>query len=191
MANWAEPKVEQVRSGQESPSDDKNSSTSPVEQLFREHNDALLRFLRARLRSDSDAREAAQEAYVRLLQLDRADQPSFLRAYLFKIASNVATDMLRRKSMQARLAPAEEPSPAVHAAQEQALSARQQLQVVQDALNELPPRCRQAFILRRQEEMATTQIGEVLGVSDRMVRLYLARAIEHVQRALDCGEHWA
>jgi RNA polymerase sigma factor (sigma-70 family) len=163
-------------------------STSLIERLFREHNDTLLRFLRARLKSDADAREAAQEAYVRLLQLDRSDQPSFLRAYLFKIASNVATDMLRRQSVHARFAPADEPSPGEGAEQEHALSARQQLMLVQDALNELPPRCREAFLLRRQDQLATIQIGERLGVSDRMVRLYLARAIEHVQQALARAE---
>jgi RNA polymerase sigma-70 factor (ECF subfamily) len=168
----------------ESPAPRDEPSTNPIEQLFREHNDALLRFLRARLNSDADAREAAQEAYVRLLQLDRSDQPSFLRAYLFKIASNVATDMLRRKGVRARLAEPPEPPSAREAVQEQALSARQQLRAVEAALGELPPRCRMAFILRRHEELPTTEIGERLGVTDRMVRLYLARAIEHVQRAV-------
>ncbi|MDB5459182.1 MAG: sigma-70 family polymerase sigma factor, partial [Caulobacteraceae bacterium] len=185
MSNRAEPKIGKLEAETYVPSGDSRPSPSLVERLFREHNETLLRFLRARLRSDADAREAAQEAYVRLLQLDRSDQPSFLRAYLFRIASNVATDMLRRKNLQARFATGDEQAPSSAGAQEDALGARQQLQLVQSALNELPPRCRQAFLLRRQEDLATTQIGERLGVSDRMVRLYLARAIEHVQQALD------
>ena len=185
MANWAGSKVEKL-AAEHDPTPGDDGGTGSVERLFREHNDALLRFLRARLRSDADAREAAQEAYVRLLQLDQSNQPSFLRAYLFRIAANVATDMLRRKSLQARVAASEEdaPAPMVGATQEQALSARQQLRLVQEALNELPPRCREAFLLRRQDELATIQIAERLGVSDRMIRLYLARAIEHVQQAL-------
>lgn len=188
MAKWAERKAAQVRSDPDSPSNDKGASASSVELLFREHNDTLIRFLRARLKSDADAREAAQEAYVRLLQLDHADQPSFLRAYLFKIAANVAADMLRRKKVRARLTPVDDQVFDPGAAQEQALSARQQLLRVQEALNELPPRCRQAFLLRRQDEMTTLQIGETMGVSDRMVRLYLVRAIEHVQQALEREE---
>src|SRR5688572_6831283 len=76
---------------------------SRIESLFREHNDTLLRFLRARLHSEADAREAAQEAYARLLQLDDTGQLSFLRAYLFRIAANVATDLLRRRTVQNRV----------------------------------------------------------------------------------------
>jgi RNA polymerase sigma-70 factor (ECF subfamily) len=165
-------------------SGDHGPSTNPIERLFREHNDSLLRFLRTRLRSDADAREAAQEAYVRLLQLDQTDQPSFLRAYLFKIAANVATDMLRRRNVRARHTPADDTDPNDFVGQEQVLADRQQMQLVQEAIDELPPRCRQAFLLKRDDEMATLQIGELLGVSDRMVRLYLARAIEHIQQAL-------
>ena len=36
---------------------------SELEELFREHNEALLRLLIARLGSADDAREVAQEAY--------------------------------------------------------------------------------------------------------------------------------
>lgn len=158
---------------------------SRIESLFREHNDTLLRFLRARLRSEADAREAAQEAYVRLLQLDDPGQLSFLRAYLFRIAANVATDLLRRRAVQSRVQQDdlffESDAPAT---QERALAAREQLVAVERALAELPPRCREAFLLSRREGWASGRIAAHLGVSDRMVRLYLVRALEHLEAAL-------
>lgn len=158
---------------------------SPVELLFREHNDALLRFLRARLRSDADAHEVAQEAYVRLLQLDRPDQPSFMRAYLFKIAANVASDLVRRRAVRRVDDGAEIGDVGDPPTQEKALAARQQLKAVKEALEELPARCREAFVLSRHDGRSTSDIAVELGVSDRMVRLYLVRAIEHVQAALE------
>ncbi len=160
-------------------------ANSRIEDLFREHNDTLLRFLRARLHSEADAREAAQEAYVRLLQLDDPGQLSFLRAYLFRIAANVATDLLRRRSLQTRahdeigFFDADAP-----ATQERGLQARQQLAAVEAALSELPPKCREAFLLSRREGWGSARIAAHLGVSDRMVRLYLVRALEHLERAL-------
>ncbi|WP_025895933.1 RNA polymerase sigma factor [Kordiimonas gwangyangensis] len=75
-----------------------------VENLFREHNQALLAFLRARLASDQAARDVAQEAYVKLLQLDRPQEISFLRAYLYKIAANLATDHRRRQKTRDKVA---------------------------------------------------------------------------------------
>src|SRR5882724_1316303 len=68
-----------------------------IDQIFREHNHSLLRFLAGRLASEQDAKEVAQEAYVRLLQLDRPEGVSFLKAFLFKTAANLAIDRVRRR----------------------------------------------------------------------------------------------
>jgi RNA polymerase sigma factor (sigma-70 family) len=162
------------------------AGATSVEELFRDHNDNLLRFLRARLRSDADAREAAQEAYVRLLQLDRPDQPSFMRAYLFKVASNVAADIMRRRAVRSRSAMemADRAVAAEGPDQERSLVAKEQLRIATQAIQALPPKCREAFIMSRHEGCSTVQIGERLNVSDRMVRLYLVRALEHVEAAL-------
>ena len=167
-----------------------SAPNSRIEHLFREHNDTLLRFLRTRLHSEADAREAAQEAYVRLLQLDNPEQLSFLRAYLFKIAANVATDLIRRRAMQGQAQQEGFADAAMPATQERALEARQDLALIEVALAELPPRCREAFVLSRQEEWSTARIAAHLDVSDRMIRLYLARALEHIEAALAGSQPW-
>src|ERR1700728_1336274 len=66
-----------------------------VSRLFREHNRALILFLSARLKDVQSAREVAQEAYVKVLQLQSPGSVKFLRAYLFKVAGNLAIDWLR------------------------------------------------------------------------------------------------
>jgi RNA polymerase sigma factor (sigma-70 family) len=159
-------------------------NASSVEALFREHNHTLLRFLQSRLNNEADAREAAQESYVRLLQLDQENQPSFLRAYLFRIAANVATDVLRKRRTRGPVELAEAADQPEPATQEERLAARQELDLVSAALAELPPRCREAFLLSRNEGWSTQQIGSHLNVTDRMVRLYLVRALEHIQLAV-------
>ena len=161
-----------------------HTSGAKVERLYREHNESLVRFLRARLRSDADAREAAQEAYVRLLGLDNPDQPSFVRAYLFRVAANVATDVLRRKAVARRNATPADQDDIHSATQERRLSAKQDLERIDRALLELPPRCRAAFMMSRFEGCRTGDIACRLGVSERMVRQYLVRSLEHLQRAI-------
>lgn len=153
-----------------------------VEDLFRQHNKALVQFLRSRLGSDQDAREVAQEAYVRLLQLDRPEELSFLRAYLFKIAANLAIDHVRRlgraRSVSAELPLFEFPEAPT---QEARLGARDDLKIVSQAIGELPPKCRQAFLLSTVENWSSSQIARHMNLSDRMIRIYLSRALEHVQ----------
>src|SRR5690348_5221013 len=73
-----------------------------IERLFREHNEALIRFLLPRLRSRQAALEVAQEAYVRLLSLDRPGAISYLRSFLFKTAANLSVDRLRRDDVHSR-----------------------------------------------------------------------------------------
>src|ERR1700742_2274079 len=73
-----------------------------MEQLFREHNEALVRFIRARVRSQQEALEVAQEAYVRLLSLHEPGAVSYLRAFLFQTANNLALDRLRRDQVHSR-----------------------------------------------------------------------------------------
>lgn len=79
------------------PRDDPSSPTD-IERLFREHNEALLRFIAAKLGSEQEAREVAQEAYVRLLSLHKPEAVSYLRAFLYKTAANLAFDRLRQRA---------------------------------------------------------------------------------------------
>lgn len=180
------PSREPRSAGEQSGEAPQAGAASRIEVLFREHNETLVRFLRGRLPLDVDAREAAQEAYVRLLQLDEPAQPSFLRAYLFKVAANVATDLLRRRAIRAQGDGLEAGArgDAVPATQERALQAREQLELVEKALLELPPRCREAFRMSREDGAGAAEIAARLGVSDRMVRQYLVRALEHIQLRL-------
>lgn len=154
-----------------------------IETLYREHNDALVRFLRHRLRNEADVREVAQEAYCRLLQVKGSCEPVFLRAYLFRIAGNAATDLQRRRALMQRRDEAVDD--VEEASQERTLVARETLALVDRALAGLPVRCREAFVLSREREWSTIEIGAHLGVSDRMVRLYLIRALDHILAATE------
>lgn len=156
-----------------------------VESLFREHNRALLAFLRTRLASEQAARDVAQEAYVKLLQLDRPQEIGFLRAYLYKIAANLAIDHRRRQRTQDRVAAETALFEFAYVeTQFRALEGKQALDIIKRAVAELPPQCRQAFILSRVKGWSSSRIGTHLGTTDRTVRNYLTRALEHIQLRL-------
>lgn len=157
-----------------------------VARLFREHNAALLRFAAAKLGSEHEAREVAQEAYVRLLQLDRRQTIGFLRAYLFKTAANLATDRLRaRRRLPAQVALDDEDIFEFDLCPERQCAGEEMVAVVDRALAELPQKCRRVLLLYRVEGLGRAEIACELGIGERMVRLYLARALEHLRRRLD------
>jgi RNA polymerase sigma factor (sigma-70 family) len=159
-----------------------------IDHLFREHNDSLLRFLSARLGSYQDAQEVAQEAYVRLLSLDRPGAISFLKALLYKTASNLAIDRLRHRQYVLRHAhAAPQGDPLFESSADATPAALDDVRIMSQALEELPPLCRSAFLMSRVEALDAAEIAARLGVTDRAVRKYIARALVFLQLRLQAA----
>jgi RNA polymerase sigma factor (sigma-70 family) len=160
-----------------------------ITRLFSEHNDSLVRFLAARLHSVQEAKEVAQEAYVRLLSLDDSGAVSFLRAFLFKTAANLAVDRLRSRNRQRQALTAgwcdelrEAPTPDHEAAQ------AEEAEIVRRLIGELPPKCRRAFLLHRIHGEDFSQIAQQMELSERMVRHYVLRAVLYCRAGLDAAQ---
>jgi RNA polymerase sigma factor (sigma-70 family) len=162
--------------------------TRLVERLFREHNRSLLRFLFLKLHSEQEARDVAQEAYVRVLNLDSPETVSHLRAFLFKTAANIAIDRARAR---ARMTSA--PVLALEFFEEEradldparGVAAREELDVIARALDELTPKCRQAFLMRRLDGLSSAEIAVRMQIPERTVRYYIVEAIVYCRRRLD------
>lgn len=148
-----------------------------VAELVREHNRALHAFLMTRVRDPHEAREVAQEAYVRMLQLAQPGAVSFLRAYLFKTAANIALDRARERSNRARLLEAQPRGTTIdELSPDRRVLGAEELTIFKDALLELSPKCRRAFLLCRLEGLNDVQVAAELGIKPRMVRHYLVQA---------------
>ena len=166
--------------------DGDESRAAVVERLFREHNEALIRFLRGRVGSHNEAREVAQEAYVRLLSLDQPGAVSYLRAFLFKTAANIAIDRRRRHRNFDKVAAdplfmelAETRTP------ERQLSGEQALGRLGVLIEAMPPKCRQSFVLNQIHGLDAATIATQLGITDSMVRKYVVRALLHCRAHMD------
>jgi RNA polymerase sigma-70 factor (ECF subfamily) len=157
-----------------------------IERLFREHNEALVRFLRGRLGSRNEALEVAQEAYVRLLSLDQPGAVSYLRAFLFKTAANLAIDRRRRHRSYDRVTGgqlfaefAEERTP------ERQVAGQQTLRHLESLIESMPAKCRAAFVMSQIHGLDAATIAAHLGVTDSMVRKYVVRALLRCREQMD------
>lgn len=154
-----------------------------VEALFREHGRALVAFLQCRLGSLADAQELAQETWLRMLALERPEQVDSPRAFLFRIAANLAVDRQRMRKLRDALPldEAPEPPPELHLAPmpERHVAASAQWRDLQEALRELPPKTSQAFVLHAIEGRDFEAIAQTMKLSARMVRYHVTRALAH------------
>jgi len=155
-----------------------------VNQLFREHNRALVNFLLTRVHTEAEAMDLAQEAYVRLLQLDQPNAIGFLRGYLFRIAANLAVDRARARAPRERAAvelfeELGDPDEIEHHA-----IRREEFAIVCAALKELPPKCQKAFLLHVIEGYSHHETARAVGCNERMVRYHVTRALVHCRQKL-------
>jgi RNA polymerase sigma-70 factor (ECF subfamily) len=167
------------------------STAVAVSELFREHNRMLVGYLRSRLGSEQEAKEVAQEAYVRVLQLHEPGAPGLLRAYLFKTAANLAVDRLRHRRVRQRSEEQpqlfEELNPTGGELDDPAeqLLAREQADQLLRILQELPVKCQQVMNLHRFEGASQRDVSLRLGISERMVRRYVTYAMVYCRLRLD------
>ncbi|MBI3243879.1 MAG: sigma-70 family RNA polymerase sigma factor [Chloroflexi bacterium] len=123
------------------------------------------------------AEEAAQEAFVRAWQNVRRYNPRFaFRNWVYRIALNVAVDVLRRRTET--IAIEAEPLTADVDGPEASLERKEQIEQVRQAVLGLPPASRAVLILREYEGMAYQEIADALDIpiGTVMSRLNYARS---------------
>ncbi len=161
----------------------KQSSSNFFQLFFQQNYDALVRFLSLKVNDSEEARDLAQDAFYNVMKVENAEELEHVRAYLFQTASNLALNRIRKQKYQdvyqRSVESAANPErDGMVASPERAAAARQQLQRVEKALNELPKKCRRAFLLHRTRHMTYQQIAVELGVSVSTVEKYMIRALE-------------
>ena len=161
-----------------------------ISTLCREHGASLVRFLARRLKSLEDAEDIAQAALLRIQQLDEGVSVDNPKAYLFQVANNLAIDTMRRNDILQRYLQTEslrQQSQNAEAAlsPERILAAQQQLTRIQQTIDKLPLKCRQAFLLHRKSGMSYSDIAKEMGVSVSSVEKYILQALRECRHAIN------
>jgi len=146
----------------------------------------LHRFLMRRLKGSHHAQDLAQEAYLRLLRVERAELVRQPRAYLYRIAANLISEF----RLRARREPVVFDSDAVAQAAEYVADTppdtgdrsddAQQIELI---LEQLPPLYRAIFVLRKRDGLSYQEIARQLDISVHTVKKYLARAVAKCRSA--------
>ncbi|MDH4982422.1 sigma-70 family RNA polymerase sigma factor [Hyphomicrobium sp. D-2] len=157
-----------------------------VQDLHRSEEGRLLRFFQRRLRNAADAADATQETFLRFLTVPQKTVIENPQAYLFQIAKSVASRTTARYAADARLflpdeAGAEQALDAP--CQEQIVNGRQCLLLLAKAIEKLPNRCQEVFILSRLHGLPNGEIAMRLGISRNMVEKHIIKALIHCKQA--------
>jgi RNA polymerase sigma factor (sigma-70 family) len=152
-----------------------------VHRLYVDHQGWLNGWLRRQLGCSQKAADLAQDTFARVLTKDHGlDAIREPRAYLHTIARGLLINHWRRKRIEQAYLDAImlQPEAVMPSPESQALVVETLMQV--DAmLARLPTKVRRAFLLSQLHGMTYAAIGAELGVSERMVKKYMAQAMLH------------
>ena len=159
-----------------------------IDALHRREGSKLQRFLCRMLQNPDDAADAAQETYLRMLaalSCTRIEHPS---ALLFHVAANVARRMRNRHRLERSLFADASTGDLAEFVDDCALPerqaiAREALRRLATAVDELPARCREVFLLSRVDGLANGEIAGRLGISRNMVEKHIIKALLHCRRS--------
>lgn len=155
------------------------AASAPVDLLARRYQAVLARYFARRGIDAADAQDLAQEVFVRLSRpgvlsgVERAD------GYLFKTAANLANEYFRWNKVR-RIGIGDELVAGFQVAEsfpaDRLLEGKEELDLIVAALNELPERMRNVFILARLENLPRAEIARRLGISKSLVEKHLSIA---------------
>jgi RNA polymerase sigma factor (sigma-70 family) len=161
-----------------------------VEGWHEQWHQLVLQILAKCLPVKADVQDLAQEIYLRLLRVDRLDMVENPRAYLYRVAVNIADEWRLRAQRMPTTSIDNLPADAVTAPEdlESWLQRRQNRDLIRNALMELPLAYRTALVLHVHRKLTYAEIARHMGVTHRMVKRYLAKAHVKMRRhMLDIG----
>lgn len=164
--------------------------------LMDRHAEAVFRFLFRILANEDDARDLAQEAFVRVYRSRQSYRPEKrFTTWLFTIAANLARNHLRWRarhpaisldasgscvggSTMAGSLPAHEDTP------ERELEKKERALAVRAAVQRLPEDLREALVLCEWEELSMAEAADILQTTAKAVDSRLYRARKHLREVL-------
>lgn len=152
---------------------------STILEAYLENEIALKRYLRRFIKSREAADDLAQEAFLRAFGAESRLVIEAPKAFLFRVARNLALNELARQSAMAieplgdfeGLEVLEDSS---QAAVDDVVDSRERIRLLARAIAALPPQCAKVFILRKMRGLSQKEIAARLNISVRTVENHVA-----------------
>ena len=152
-----------------------------------------LSFYATRLVQDDEAEDIVQEAFMELWKRkEDIEDESHIKAFLYRIVYTRALNVIKHRTVVNNHADSVkkvtqfkldyyDPEANDVMGYIEGLETRKQ---INDAISELPAKCREVFILSYQHDKKNKEIAEQLGISIRTVEVHLYKALKTLRTRL-------
>jgi RNA polymerase sigma-70 factor (ECF subfamily) len=181
-----------------------HDNTQALDRFFQGIERKAFKIAQAALRHEDDALDAVQDAMLQLVRAYAGRPAEEWKPLFYRILENRIRDMQRRRTVRGRVmawlpigrgeddeeppdpiaqAPSAAPDVPARLEMDEAIGALEQ------AIERLPLRQRQAFLLRNFEDLDVTATALAMGCSEGSVKTHYFRAVQQLRAQL--GEFWS
>uniref|UniRef100_UPI0032174CFE RNA polymerase sigma-70 factor n=1 Tax=uncultured Draconibacterium sp. TaxID=1573823 RepID=UPI0032174CFE len=164
----------------------KNNEVEAFDVLFHKYSDKLYRFAYSLLKNKEDSKEIVQEAFLRIwTKREEIDSTKSFKSFLFSISYNLVIDQLR-----VRLKDQEYRKFLVRFFESENFELKSKLDYdnmvvqIRNAVEELPEKRKQIYILSRELGLTHKEIASRLGISVKTVENQITLALKHLKTRL-------
>ena len=162
--------------------------------LYSEHRTSLVSQSRRMLRSESEANEVVQEAFIKfILAAPELDTEGRALAYLRATINNLSLNVIRARGSRPNLVAIDSDTSAERLAEiavenyipaDESINAAEDAAIIKLALAQLSPAERAALVMWEMEGRSTSEIASELGIKESAVRHTVSRARASLRRVL-------
>jgi RNA polymerase sigma-70 factor (ECF subfamily) len=163
-----------------------NSDGEAFEQLYQLYSGRLFGYLIKLVKSEVFAQELLQDTFIKLWnKRENINPEKSFRSYLFRIAENNVYDFFRKAARDKKLQEAIIKNACENYRHvEENLLTKENEQILQDAINLLPPKRRQIFQLIKIEERSYDEVSTLLNISASTINDHIVKASKAIREAL-------
>jgi RNA polymerase sigma factor (sigma-70 family) len=177
-----------------SPATTNEWTVADLASLYSEYRLSLISQARRMLRSDSEANEVVQEAFIKfILAAPELDTKERALAYMRATINNLSLNVIRARGSRPNLVALDSDTSAERLAEiavenyipaDVSMSAAEDAAIIKLALSKLSPAERAALVMWEMEGRSTSEIAAELGIKETAVRHTVSRARASLRRVL-------
>ncbi|BDD10131.1 DNA-directed RNA polymerase sigma-70 factor [Fulvitalea axinellae] len=157
--------------------------------VYLEHYPLLIAYVRKNFDTEGHEEDIVHEVFLNIWKKQGriSVKESSVRAYLLRAVRNKSLDWCAKHGRKSSVTMALETTAEISVApsdDSRYLENKELEQEIRDAVEALPPRCKEVFVLSRYSDMSHKEISEVTGLTPKTVENYMARAYKKMRQSL-------
>lgn len=155
------------------------------EELYHLYSNRLLGYLVKLVKSETVAAELLQDTFVKLWNnREKIDPERSFRSYLYRIAENCVYDFFRKAARDKKLQSVLIHSACEYSHIEENVFEKENEQLLQQAINSLPPKRRQVFQMVKIEDRSYEEVSRLLNISTSTVNDHIVKATKFIHEKM-------